>query len=106
MKTEEEVRALIDHLEESLHDHHLFLNEQHVIDAVLHSTDFMIRILKWVVEDDVQSSTGPQCAGNYYDKDAKRGTCTHPLAELDTECDEHQYCEYRVDPRGSTGSAK
>ena len=51
MKTEAEVRDLIDHLEESLHDHHLFLNEQYVIDTVLQSTDFMIRILKWVVED-------------------------------------------------------
>ena len=56
MKTEEEVRSLIDHLEESLNDYHLWLNEQHVIDAVLHSTDFMIRILNWLVEDDVQSS--------------------------------------------------
>ena len=55
---------------------------------------------------DLESSMGLQCAGDYYDKDAERGTCTHPSARLDTECEEHPYCEYRVDPRGSTGSAK
>lgn len=56
MRTEEEIRDLIEQLEDSLHDHHLFLNEQYVIDGVLHFTDFMIKILKWVVNDDVQGS--------------------------------------------------
>ena len=51
------------------------------------------------------ASTAPRCVGNYYDKDAKRGTCTHPSAKIDTECKEYPYCEYRVDPRGSAPSA-
>ena len=51
MKTEEEVRYLINHLEESLRDHHLWMNEPHVIDAVVYATDAAIGLLKWVVED-------------------------------------------------------
>jgi len=61
MKTEEEVRYLINYLEESLHDHHLWLNEQHVIDAVVYATDVVIGLLKWVVDDD-QSSTPKESA--------------------------------------------
>ncbi len=53
MKTEEEVRSVIDHLEEALHDHHRYLNEPHVIEAVLSTYSHAIRLLKWVVGDEV-----------------------------------------------------
>ncbi len=84
MKTEDQIRNTIEHHRDALTDHHLYLNEPHVIEAVTSVYESVIRILSWVVEDKLC----PRCASILYDEDGDCPRCSHIPLKDDREPDE------------------
>lgn len=55
MKTENDIRTMIEAIEDLAQDHHLLLNPPLMRDAILSHYDSSLRLLRWVLDEPVQN---------------------------------------------------